>query len=154
MRGRKPNLDNVVGFPGTTSDRSEAWHREQALAVRPIGLSRRERQLWETVAVELSKVGRLHKRFSWAIAEWVRLTVRLEESRRQLDADGWTYETTGRHGRQQKSRAEVAQLNDDWRKWARLTSELGLTPAAERGLASGQGDLFDNPFAALDTTSA
>ena len=148
MRGRKPKLDEkVVQFPGAAGD---SWHAEQALRFRPRGLSRPERAEWARVAEELSRVGRLHARFQDVIREYVQLVVRIRETRSWLASNGETYESEGRQGIQFKSRPEVAQLNDDWRKWRSLMAELGLSPAAERGLQSGQMDLFDNPFAALD----
>ena len=153
MGGAKPKLDNVVGFPGGDTSRSEDWHRDQAIKWRPRGLSRDERREWERVAVELSKCGRLHGRFVDVIREYVGLIVRMQVLRKFLATEGETYESSGRQGIQYKSRPEVAQLNDDWRKWRSLMGELGLSPASERGLSTAQGDLFDNPFANLDEAS-
>ena len=151
MRGRKPKLDaNVIGFPGGELRRGDEWHADKALEHRPKGLTRTERMEWARVAGELSRCGRLHGRFVDVIREYVQLIVRLRETRAYLLANGETYESEGRQGIQYKSRPEVAQFNDDWRKWRSLMGELGLSPAAERGLQAGQMDLFENEFAALD----
>ena len=150
MKGRKPNLENVYAFPAADSTRSEDWHLAQAMKFRPKGLTREQRQEWERIAVELSKCGRLHGRFVDVIREYVYLLVRIRNHRKYLLDEGETYGSEGRQGIQFKSRPEVAQLNDDWRKWRSLMGELGLSPASERGLSNAQGDLFENPFAALD----
>jgi phage terminase small subunit len=88
-------------------------------------------------------LGRLKPHFVDALSEYCQITRRISDARKLLDAEDWTYITEGRHGNQHKSRPEVAQLNDDWRKWRSLVGEFGLAPAAERGMMSGQGDLFD-----------
>lgn len=155
MRGRKPKLDNVRTLRGGAGIERDDYHLAQARAIRPVGLSRDERAVWDEVAVELSKLGRLHARFALALAEFVHLTCKIRRLRKDLDAEGWTYESTGRQGVQQKSRPQVAQLNDDWRKWRSLLAEFGLTPASERAIAGSiQGDLFDNPFADLSQTTS
>lgn len=149
MRGRKPDLNKaqVVQLPGSTA-RPDDWHLEQAAAIRPRGFNYAERQVWDRVAPELSRLGRLKPIYADVIAEYCRVVCRLAEFRKTLDEEGWTYATKTRNGDQHKSHPRVAQLNDDWRKWRSLVSELGLSPVAERGLNSMQGDFFDD-FEAL-----
>lgn len=154
-RGRKPDLNkagqgNVAAFPGEFAEKPDQWHAEQTEELRPRGLKPAERKIWERIGPELSKAGRLKALFVDVIAEYCRIVVRLAEARRDLDKEAWSYVTTGRHGAQHKSRPAVAQLNDDWRKWRALVAELGLSPAAERGLKQVQGDLFANEFANLE----
>ena len=138
---------NVSQFPGDYSDKPETWHEEQAAELRPADLKDEEVAVWDRMAPELSKVGRLKKLYIDVIAEYCRIIAKLAEARKRLDENEWTYVTTGRHGAQHKSRPEVAQLNDDWRKFRSLVTELGLSPAAEKTLKHVQRDLFDdNPY--------
>ena len=136
--------DNVKQFPG--ADKPEEFHIALTKELLPSGLSKDEKKVWNYIGPELSKGGRLKKLFVDVISEYCRIVVRLADARKDLDDKDWTYVTTGRHGNQEKSRPEVAQLNDDWRKWRSLVSELGLSPSAERHLSKVQGDLFNNDF--------
>ncbi|MDH5612203.1 MAG: P27 family phage terminase small subunit [Gammaproteobacteria bacterium] len=145
-----PNKGNVSQFPGDYAGHSDDWHIQQAADMRPAGLKAEECDVWDVIAPELSKVGRLKKLYIEVICEYCRIVAKLAEAREYLDREEWTYVTTGRHGSQEKSRPEVAQLNDDWRKFRSLVSELGLSPAAEKSLNSKQGDLFGpNPYSDL-----
>ena len=150
MRGRKPELaDNkVAALPLNVEP--QALHIAQAKDMLKAGmLNAAERKVWTRVAPQLVMLGRLRPHFVDALCEYCRVVVRLANARKYLDKDDWTYVTTGRNGDQFKSRPEVAQLNDDWRKWRTLVGEFGLAPSAERGLANDtQGDLFDE-FEAL-----
>lgn len=137
-----PNKGNVTPFPGDFSDKPEEWHEELAAELRPADLKDEEVAVWDRMAPELSKVGRLKKLYIDVIAEYCRIVAKLAEARKTLDEEEWIYVTKGRHGQQIKSRPEVAQLNDDWRKFRSLVSELGLSPAAEKSLKNVQGDLF------------
>lgn len=142
-----PNKGNVSQFPGDYVERPEEWHEQQAAELRPADLKKEEAVVWDRMAPELSKVGRLKNLYIDVIAEYCRIVAKLAEARKHLDDEEWTYVTVGRHGHQIKSRPEVAQLNDDWRKFRSLVSELGLSPAAEKSLKNVQGDLFaPNPY--------
>jgi P27 family predicted phage terminase small subunit len=144
-KGRKPEL----AVPGKFSalplhDEPQSVHFARANALRPDDdLTEQELRVWDRIAPYLAMLGRLKPHFTDALAEYCRIVRRLADARSYLDAEEWTYVITGRNGQQHKSRPEVAQLNDDWRKWRSLVGEFGLAPAAERGMQSGQGDLFD-----------
>lgn len=144
-----PNTGNVAQFPGEFAEKPDEWHAARVAELKPSALGESESLRWDIVAFELSKIGRLKSIYVDVIAEYCRVAERMAQTIEYLDQDdvGWTYITTGRHGRQIKSRPEVAQYNDDWRKWRSLISELGLSPAAEKSLNASQGDLFGpNPF--------
>lgn len=142
-RGPKPNLDNVSQIP--MHDEPQAVHQAKADDLRPDDLlSEAELKVWDRTAPHLAMLGRLKPHFLDALCEYCRVVAKLAEARKHLDEKDWVYATTGRNGTQYKSRPEVAQLNDDWRKWRSLVGEFGLAPAAERGMQSGQGDLFDD----------
>ena len=148
MRGRKPDLNNVAQHPAAAEyDRESVAARqaaeEKSRFLRPHGLGEKVRRVWDRVAPELVLLGRLKPHYVDALEEYCRIVVRLREARNYLDDESWTYVTKGRHGSQEKSRPEVAQLNDDWRKWRSLVGEFGMAPAADRGLTNGQSDIFD-----------
>jgi len=144
-RGRKPELATPGKFAALPlHDEPQSVHVARANSLRPADdLTEAELKVWDRVGPHLAMLGRLKPHFVDAFAEYCRIVRRLADARSLLDAEEWTYVTTGRHGTQAKSRPEVAQLNDDWRKWRSLVGEFGLAPAAERGMQSGQGDLFD-----------
>jgi phage terminase small subunit len=142
-RGVKPNLDNVKSLP--MHDEPQAIHIAKAEALRPVELlTDDELKVWDRIAPHLALLGRLKPHYLDAVCEYCRVVRRLADARKYLDDKDWIYITQGRNGVQYKSRPEVAQLNDDWRKWRSLVGEFGLAPAAERGMSAGQGDLFDD----------
>ena len=125
-------------------DENKKQHAAAARKLRPRTLSREEKKVWDRVAPCLSSLGRLKPHYVDFIAEYCVIKVRLDGLRKQLDEVDWSYITTGRHGVQHKSRPEVAQLNDDWRKWNSLIAQLGLSPATELRFNDRQGSLFDD----------
>lgn len=142
-RGKKAKLSNVTALP--LHDDPQSVHIARAHDLRPDDLlTGSELKVWDRVAPHLAMLGRLKPHFVDALCEYCRVVSRLADARRVLDEEDWTYVVVGRNGNQQKSRPEVAQLNDDWRKWRSLVGEFGLAPAAERGMQSGQSDLFDD----------
>lgn len=146
MAGRYKE-SNVAQLPSVEHDKA---HHERHLAIAkdltPDELGKSEQKVWLRLAPELSKQGRLKRHFVDFIAEYCIVKVRLDGWRVHLDKNDWTYETVGRHGVQMKSRPEVAQLNDDWRKWNSLVAQLGLSPATELRFNDKQGNLFDDEF--------
>jgi P27 family predicted phage terminase small subunit len=144
MRGAKPKLADSNAVPLPLHDDPQAIHYAKAAQLRPDWLSESELAIWDRVAPTLVMLNRLKPHFVDALAEYCIVRRRLAEARAYLDEKTWHYITEGRNGTQYKSRPEVAQLNDDWRKWRSLVGEFGLAPAAERGMQSAQGDLFDD----------
>jgi len=146
-QGRKPQLVTADGKFAALPLHAEpqSVHFARANELRPVDdLSESELRIWDRIAPYLVMLGRLKPHFVDAMCEYCRVVRRLADARKQLDENDWVYITTGRNGQQYKSRPEVAQLNDDWRKWRSLVGEFGLAPAAERGMQSGQNDLFDD----------
>lgn len=146
MQGRKPN---VVDFPGEaiTRDEPTAEHFERAKNLRLLtDLNDSELGVFDRLAPELVRVGRLQVRYLDAFCEYCRIVRRLADAREFLDREEWQYVTSGRNGKQYKSRPQVAQLNDDWRKWRSLVGEFGLAPASDRGFSGAQADMFGDGF--------
>ena len=144
MSGAKPKLawKNSVALP--LHDEPTAVHFARAKALQPPWLNNSEIAVWNHIAPMLSMIGRLKPHFVDALSEYCIVRNRLLEARKYLDENEWRYVTQGRNGTQYKSRPEVAQLNDDFRKWAMLAARFGLTPTDERSMASSQGNLFDD----------
>lgn len=141
-------------IPHPSSERSQnlakeadRQHKKRATTLRPRGLAADEKKIWDRLAPELSKLGRLAPHYVDVIYQFCVVTARMERFRAELDAEGWIYETTGRHGDQRKSKPEAAQINDDFRKWSTLVAQLGLSPGTclrfgDKEGASGPGE-FD-----------
>ena len=151
MAGRYKE-SNVATHPaydqGTAaSAENDAKHAEVAKKLMPRGLTADEKKVWRRLAPELSRLGRLKKHYVDFVAEYCVVKIRMDGWRVYLDENDWSYVTNGRHGAQEKSRPEVAQLNDDWRKWNSLVAQLGLSPATEQRFNDKQGSLFgDDDF--------
>lgn len=167
MRGRKPKLDNVIPMRGSESAQTIEDTRTAAVdraitKLQPRRLNKELRAEWRRVARLLAdpSVDRLKPRFVDVIVEYCRVVVRLRNLRRAfeeaadkaakktgLPADplgAEIYRTEGgRHGQTVRTHPYVAQVNESWRQWRALVAMLGLSPADERNMLPGQGDLFD-----------
>lgn len=165
MRGRKPKVDNIVpmvldGATGGLDAARRAAIRRAVDALRPSPLPPELRKEWNRVATLLADpiVDRLKPRFADVILEYCRVNVRLRRLRSAFDEfaekaaatdqpitalEAELHVTEGRHGTQLKTHPYVAQMNEAWRQWRSLVAMLGLSPADERNMLPGQGDLFD-----------
>jgi phage terminase small subunit len=90
-------------------------------------------------------VDRLKARFVDVIIEYCRTIVRLRALRESMKTVVHELYRVkgGRYGDQIKSHPFVGQINETWRQWRSLVAMLGLSPADERNMIPGQGDLFD-----------
>ena len=158
MRGAKPIPDNVIPMMKGSSRRLAPAVLARRLC--PRGLTKEERREWMRVATLLADptADRLKPLFVDTITEYCAAIIRLRALRNffrdhkpvedEGPLSGEIYEILGRNGAQLKSHPHVAQLNETWRQWRSLMMELGLSPASERNMLPGQGDLFtDNPAA-------
>lgn len=144
MAGRYKET-NIAHLPvDHDSEAFETMHRDIARQFRPPKMAAAHRKVWDRIAPELSKLGRLKPHHVDVVAEYCYIKVRMDKVRMTLDKEGWTYQTTGRHGVQKKNRPEVAQYNDDFRKWNSLVAQLGLSAATELRFNDRQGSLFDS----------
>lgn len=135
---------NVHYLPGSAQVTSEQI--AEASGLKP-AMSEAAGAVWDRLAPEMMLLGRLKPHFVAAFAEYCYLLARIAETRKFLIENEETYEIIGRNGAQIKSRPQVAQLNDDWRKLSRLTSCFGMTPSDEKSLVNAvQNDLI-NEFA-------
>lgn len=151
MRGRKPNVPNVIPFRGDGAARSEAAIRVMVKKLQPKWFDDETKREWRRVATILAQpsLERLKPHYVDVIAEYCRLCVRLRllyAAFENIDAEYYDKDG-GRYGDQRKTDPRVAQRNETWRQWNSLRMSLGLDPASERNLLPGQGDLFSDPAA-------
>jgi P27 family predicted phage terminase small subunit len=163
MRGRRPTVGNVI--PMRDEAAAAEANRKRAVRrlvsrLRPRGLDDDVKREWTRVATMLAAptLDRLKPHYCDVIREYCVACVRIRQIREEfrklaeqasqqgrevspLQAE--TYRIKGRNGDQAKSHPLVAQLNECWREWRSLVAMLGLSPADERNMLPGQGDLFD-----------
>lgn len=151
MRGRKPKLDNVIPMRSDDGADPDALRdqviKRAVVKLRPKGLPPDLRKEWGRVALLLAdpSVDRLKARFVDTILEYCRACLRLRllrETMPTINMEIYRVEA-GRNGTQVKTHPYVAQINETWRQWRSLVAMLGLSPADERNMIPGQGDLFD-----------
>jgi phage terminase small subunit len=144
-RGRKPKLvDNTVhSLP--LHDEPRAVHYARAKELKPDWLKPDQAELWDLYGPHLAMLDRLKPHFVPAFTEFCIVSAKLRAARQKLDDEEWTYVTETRNGTQHKSRPEVSQLNDDWRKWRSLVGEFGLAPQSEKGLIN-KDPVFNDGF--------
>ena len=142
MKGRKPESNNVVPLTGDQRITNfDAFAAQRARELRPDDLPFTVQAIWDRIAPSLCdpRKARLNEGNVFMFEQLCWTIERHERLRLDVREGGETYETDTRNGKQQKSRPEVAQLNETWRQIRALASDFGMTPAAERGLmASGQ----------------
>ena len=132
---------NIINFP--TEDVVTTEQVSVAAELKP-EMNKVAGLIWDNLAPYMINLGYLKPHFVIAFAEYCYLLARIAETRKFLQDNGETYSIVGRNGEQIKSRPQVAQLNDDWRKLSRLTSCFGLTPSDEKSLINSvQRDIHD-----------
>ncbi|MFS1524740.1 phage terminase small subunit P27 family [Microbulbifer sp. 2304DJ12-6] len=151
MPGRYPQAGNVVHHPAAAQNEQATAEKEaelKALAkkLRPRGVTKEERRVWDRVALELAKVGRLKPLFVDYIYEYCRTKVEMDELRQFIADNGRTYTVDGRNGEQIKNHPEVGQLREVARFWNSMVAQLGMSPATELRFNDKQGNLFDDEF--------
>lgn len=146
-RGRKAKPDNVVPLKQADGLTVQQRNKENAQKLKPTDLPEYAGAVWDDLAPHLDFLGRLKPHYVHTVAEYCISISRIMYLREQIKIHGEIFMTKGRNGEQIKSRPEVAQLNEALRWWRSLTAMLGLSPADEKGLLAGQGDLFEDDFA-------
>ena len=158
MKGAKPKSDSVIPLRG---DDAQVYEKHWAAAVarakelKPRGLAPAVQKIYDRLAPTLTHAtkARLKEHNVDAFVELCVAKHHLESLRKKLDDPGfgWDYQPgSGRNGDLVKNRPEVARYNEAWRQYVKLASDFGMTPAAERGLATdNQPDL---PFPDGDFT--
>lgn len=136
MKGRKPELGNVIPFKGETG-------LERPVPPAPDFMSDEGRRVWDDLAPHLVKLDRLKPIYELQFAAYCEAAGDFIRFTGEIAAFGSYFETITRNGRQEKKRATWGQRNDALATMTRLSALFGLSPVDERRLSvSGQGDLF------------
>ena len=143
-RGRKPKLVDSTVSAIPLHDEPRAVHFARSAELKPDWLTENQSVMWDKLGPHLCMLDRLKPIYVSAFTEFCITTCKLKEARQKLDDEEWVYVTETRNGTQYKSRPEVAQLNDDWRKWRSLVGEFGLAPQSDKGLINKDIVINDN----------
>lgn len=141
---REPDKEELDDY---AVDEPTAEDRKKSEQLKPKDVSKEIAETWDKLGPHLVKENRLKPIFVDAFYEYCYLRVSLAEARAFLSKKDWVYVVTGRNGDQIKSRPQVGQYNDDWRKFKSLVTEFGLAPNANKALSETNGsqlDLFDD----------
>lgn len=149
MAGRYPQGGNVAVHPAAAQNEQAAAEKEAEIArlvkdLRPRGISKEERRVWDRVAPDLARASRLKPLFVDYVLEYCRTKVEMDELRQFIGKHGRTYTAQGRNGRQIKNYPEVGQLREVQRFWNSMVAQLGMSPATELRFNDKQGSLFDD----------
>ncbi|ANP35945.1 hypothetical protein JL2886_01023 [Phaeobacter gallaeciensis] len=144
MKGKKPNLQNVVPMKGDIQK-----HVPEA----PEFLEDEARKVWDELAPELVKKDRLEPLYEYQFASYCVCVANFIAASACLAVEGLYYETKTRNGIQQKKRAAWGIQQEAMAGMRRDAALFGLSPVDEARLgAGGQGDLFDQVMAQLNGT--
>ncbi len=154
MAGRYPAVvadtaNKVVQFPKTTEQSAEMSDKDAkklAIKSRPRGMSKAEQVIWNNDIPEYVKINRFKPHYIRFFKEYCVVVARMEAAVAYLEDQGWKYTTEGRNGIQHKTRPEVSQYNDDWRKFNSLINQLGGSPATDQRFNNLQPGLFDDLY--------
>jgi len=154
MAGRYPAVvadtaNKVVQFPKTTEQSAEMSDKDAkklAIKSRPRGMSKAEQVVWNNDIPEYVKINRFKPHYIRFFKEYCVVVARMEAAVAYLEDKGWKYTTEGRNGIQHKTRPEVSQYNDDWRKFNSLINQLGGSPATDQRFNNLQPGLFDDLY--------
>lgn len=155
MAGRKTtDLTVLQGGKGGFEPKPEAQgtaKKTEELKIPPIVRTDKDaRAAWKVVTEWLAKRDMLDGADTYSLAIMCRQWARYVALMKFIDEHGETYEVSGRHGVQQKTRPEAVQLNDLERRMRSSFTEHGLTPMARVRLrAPKQTDLFEELSKAL-----
>lgn len=154
MAGRYPAVvadtaNKVVQFSKTTEQSAEMSDKDAkklAIKSRPRGMSKAEQVVWNNDIPEYVKINRFKPHYIRFFKEYCVVVARMEAAVAYLEDQGWKYTTEGRNGIQHKTRPEVSQYNDDWRKFNSLINQLGGSPATDQRFNNLQPGLFDDLY--------
>ncbi|MDW4550873.1 P27 family phage terminase small subunit [Defluviimonas sp. D31] len=141
MKGRRPDGAGAVvpmREDGAAPHNLEERARARMLELEPEDLNPDHREIYRRLALPLCHPtrDRLNEANAFMFHQLVRVVARHEKLLIAIE-DGETYTTKTRDGEQQKTRPEVAQVNETFRQIRALAGEFGMTPATERSLSAG-----------------
>ena len=133
MPGRPPkptNLKLVEGNPGKRPLNLDEPQPQAGAPEPPDWLDPVAKAKWHEVCGELVRIGVLTAIDGAALAGYAQSYARWAQAERTIAAEGSTYESHGRTGRQVKMRPEVRIAAEAMRSMKAFAEQLGLTPSA------------------------
>lgn len=112
---------------------TDSWSSLCAKKLNP-NLSESAASIWNNLIAIAISDGRFKELHSDVWKEYCIVRASMDDARDHLNSSTWTYEIEGRNGKQQKSKPEVAQLNETIRQWRWLVVQLGLGTKSENEL--------------------
>lgn len=146
MKGRKPNLHNVVPMKGDI---------QKEVPEAPDFLDDLARDVWDELAPELVKKGRLELLFKYQFGSYCAAVSNFISATNTLALEGLFYETgKGRNGNQRRKHPALTLQETAMASMRRDSALFGLSPVdAARLEGGGQGDLFDEVMKQLNGTA-
>ncbi|MCU7836512.1 MAG: P27 family phage terminase small subunit [gamma proteobacterium symbiont of Taylorina sp.] len=111
----------------------DTWCEHCAKELKP-ELKPLEGLIWDTLIAMAIEDGRFRKLHTDVWKEYCIVRSHMDKFRLELNGSTWTYSVDTRNGKQQKSKPEVAQLNESIRQWHWLVAQLGLGVKSEKEL--------------------
>jgi P27 family predicted phage terminase small subunit len=144
MKGKKPELDNVIPMKGGSS---------RPVPPPPDLMAEGAKKVWERLAPHMERLGRLKPIYEDAFEELCAALNDIQELRVVIDLEGRTYTVKTRNGLQQKKTAAWQALLDAQNTVMRKSALFGMSPVDDKRLANtDQGDLFAMLKEGLDGT--
>lgn len=146
MKGRKPNLQNVVPMKGEF---------KKEVPDAPDFLDDLGRAVWDELVPELVRKDRMEILFRYQFATYCAAVSKFIQATNDLALEGLTYETgKGRNGNQRRPNPAIAAQSGAISEMNRGAAVFGLSPVdAARLEGGGQGDLFDEVVKQLNGTN-
>lgn len=136
MKGRKPDLENVIPLKGDVTRRTPA---------APDFMSDEARRVWDELAPDLTAKGHLEPQFEYQFAAYCESVSNFLAATAVLAVEGYYFETKTRNGMQQKKTAMWGVQQEAMNAMRRDSALFGLSPVDQSRLKTGaQGDLFDD----------
>jgi P27 family predicted phage terminase small subunit len=145
MKGRKPNLQNVIPMKDDI---------QREIPDAPDYLSDLGRDVWDELAPELAKKGRIELLYKYQFGTYCASVSNFISATNELALEGLYYSTgKGRNGNQKRRHPAVAVQETAMGNMRRDSALFGLSPVdAARLDGGGQGDLFDDVMKQLNGT--
>ncbi len=146
MKGPKPTLQLVTPMKGDAP---------RDVPQPPAFLSEEGRAVWDRLAPVMVRKDRLELHFHDLFAAYCESAADFMQFTIDLVADGYSYVSETRNGRQEKKRAAWGQRQEALQNMQRIGALFGLSPVDEQRISSGgQGDLLDLLTKAVSGESA
>ncbi|MCG7623197.1 phage terminase small subunit P27 family [Epibacterium sp. Ofav1-8] len=145
MKGRKPNLENVIPMKGDMP---------KEVPAAPDWMDEIARDVWDELVPELVKKERMELLFKYQFSSYCVAVANFITSTNTVAMEGQFYDTgKGRNGNQKRHHPALKLQEASAATMRRDAALFGLSPVDEARLGAGsQGDLFDEVMKQLNGT--